>query len=305
MDHLRAIQYFISTVELGGFSAAAERHGVPASSISRRVSDLESHLQAQLLVRSTRKVTLTEVGRDYFNEVTTLVDQLTRSEQRVKNYQTEPQGRLKISSMVGFGERVLLPLLDEFMALYPSIVVDVELSDALSKLGRDDVDIAFRGGVVPDERILAVPLLNNQFVMVASPKYLAEHGVPTHTQDLTSHKGLFFKTPMGATPWLTQVSGQWQNVAPNEGLTSNNGRWLVQHCISGEGLLMLPRWVIREYLGQGELVELKFADPLQISEQKLGVYMLYQKLDYHVPKIKVAVDFLVARVRQQFSSELL
>lgn len=298
MDQLRALKYFTATVEAGNFSAAAKKFDVPASSVSRRIADLEASLGAQLLKRTTRTVSLTEVGLQYYNQVTTLIQQLEQCDKAVKDYQTTPTGTLKISSMVGFGERILAPILDEFTLRYPDIVLDVELNDQLSKLDRDDVDIAIRGGYAPDERVVAIHLMDNQFIPAASSTYLAQYGHPKSTKELPNHKGLFFKTPHGPTPWLSEINGEWQDVSAPSLLTTNNGQWLADKAVKGDGIIMMPRWVLQPYFERDELVELHFDEPLNITQnQTLGVYMLYQKLAYATPKVKAAVDFIVARIK--------
>jgi DNA-binding transcriptional LysR family regulator len=300
MDQLRALKYFTATVEAGNFSAAAKKFDVPASSVSRRIADLEASLGAQLLKRTTRTVSLTEVGLQYYTQVTDLIQQLEQCDRSVKDYQTLPTGTLKISSMVGFGERILAPILDEFSLRYPDILLDVELNDQLSKLDRDDVDIAIRGGFAPDERVVAIHLMDNQFVPAASPSYLAKYGQPKSTKDLPNHKGLYFKTPHGPTPWLSEINGEWQNVSAPSSLITNNGKWLAEKAVQGEGILMMPRWVLQPYFDVDELVELHFDEPLSITQsQILGVYMLYQKLAYATPKVKAAVDFITARIKGQ------
>ncbi|MCK6265788.1 LysR family transcriptional regulator [Vibrio sp. ZSDE26] len=298
MDKIRALKYFSATVEAGNFTVAAKRFGVPASSISRRIADLEESLGAQLLTRTTRSVVLTEVGQQYLQQVNGILAQLELSDQAVRDYQTAPTGTLKISAMVGFGEQVLIPILDEFSERYPDVLLDVVLSDEISKLNRDDVDIAIRGGFAPDERVVAIHLMDNGFVAAASKKYLNVAGVPRSTRDLVNHKGLYFKTPAGPTPWLSEVDGQWQNVSAPSALTTNNGKWLAQKAMDGLGIVMMPRWALQPYFERGDLVELTFDEPLNITENPhLGVYMLYQKLSYATPKVKAAVDFIAARVK--------
>lgn len=299
MDQLRALKYFVATVEAGNFTTAGKQFNVPASSVSRRIADLEASLGAQLLKRTTRTVSLTEVGAQYYSQVSGLIRQLEQYDQAVQSYQTKPTGTLKISSMVGFGERVLAPILDEFSLRYPDVQLDVVLSDQLSKLDRDDVDIAIRGGYAPDERVVAIKLLDNQFIPVASTSYLKAFGCPTSTKELPKHKGLYFKTPMGPTPWLSEVSNEWQDVSAPSVLTTNNGKWLVEKAINGEGILMMPEWVLKPYLESGELVKLEFEEPIGITQNpELGVYMLYQKLAYATPKVKAAIDFITSRVKE-------
>ena len=298
MDQLRAIRYFCKVVETGSFTKAATTFNVPPSSLSRRVADLEKSLGASLLKRSTRVVKLTEVGQIYYNDVQQILNQLIQSNEHVRSYQTTPMGRLSISSMVGFGEKILLPLLDEFTALYPQIVLDVSLSDELSTLGRDDVDIAIRGGYAPNERVLAIRLMDNDFIPVASASYLDKHGMPESALALKQHNGLYFKAPTGPTPWLCRMDGQWHDVSGPPIAISNNGPWLAKKACDGDGILMSTRWALASYLETGELQELKFEHQLTVTQHAdMAVYLLYQKQRYLVPKVKAAVDFLVERIK--------
>ncbi len=283
---------------MGSFTKAAGAFNVPPSSLSRRVADLEKSLGATLLKRSTRIVKLTEVGQIYYKDVQKILNQLEQSNETVRSYQTTPMGRLRISSMVGFGDKILLPLLDEFSALYPEIVLDVSLSDELSTLGRDDVDIAIRGGYAPNERVLAIRLMDNGFIPVASPGYLAEHGVPNNVMELKEHNGLYFKAPSGPTPWLCHMNDQWHDVSGPAVAISNNGPWLAKKACDGEGILMSTRWALASYLDSGQLQELKFEHELAITlNSDMAVYLLYQKQRYLVPKVKAAVDFLVEKIK--------
>jgi DNA-binding transcriptional LysR family regulator len=303
LDHLRAIRYFSKVVETGSFTKAASAFNVPPSSLSRRVAALEKSLGATLLKRSTRMVKLTEVGQIYYNDVQQILNQLEQSNETVRCYQTTPMGRLRISSMVGFGDKILLPLLDEFSELYPEIVLDVSLSDELSTLGRDDVDIAIRGGYAPNERVLAIRLMDNGFIPVASPSYLEKYGVPNNAMELKQHNGLYFKAPSGPTPWLCHMNGQWHDVSGPAVAISNNGPWLAKKACNGEGILMSTRWALAPYLESGELHELKFEHELAINQNAdMAVYLLYQKQRYLVPKVKAAVDFLVERIKVTIES---
>jgi DNA-binding transcriptional LysR family regulator len=301
MDELRALRYFSKVVETGSFTKAARVFSVPPSSLSRRVADLERSLGATLLKRSTRVVKVTEIGRIYFEQIQDILNQLEQSYETVRSYQAAPMGQLRISAMVGFGERILLALLDEFSQLYPDIIVDVSLSDELSALGRDDVDIAIRGGYAPNERVQAIRLMDNEFIPVASPGYLAEMGTPGNVLELRQHRGLYFRTPNGPSPWLCELDGQWEDVSAPQVAVSNNGKWLADKAIKGQGIIMAPRWLLTPYIERGELQVLYFDPVLRVTQNTdLAVYLLYQKQRYLVPKVKVAVDFLVARVRGKY-----
>lgn len=297
MDQLRALKYFIQVVETGSFTKAAAVFSVPPSSLSRRIADLEKSIGATLLKRSTRVVTLTEIGQRYYQQVSEIVTSLEQTNDSVRAYQSTPMGVLNISSMVGFGEQVLLPLLDEFSVLFPQITLNVTFSDELSSLGRDEVDLAIRGGYAPDERVVAIKLMNNDFIPVAAPSYIKQFGLPNDALLLKQHQGLYFKTPNGPTPWLCEDNGQWQDVSAPVALATNSGSWLVQKAIDGKGILMMPRWVVEAPLLSGSLIELDIKPTLKVTQNtNLGVFLLYQKQRYEVPKVKSAVDFLVAKL---------
>jgi DNA-binding transcriptional LysR family regulator len=305
MDELRALRYFSKVVETGSFTKAASLFSVPPSSLSRRVADLEHSLGATLLTRSTREVKVTEIGQTYYEQVREVIHQLEQSNEAVRSYQAKPMGQLRISSMVGFGERILLNLLDEFSELYPEIILDVSLSDELSTLGRDDVDIAIRGGYAPNERVQAIRLMDNEFIPVASPGYLAEMGTPTRVLELRQHRGLYFRTPAGPSPWLCNLDGQWEDVSAPQVAVSNHGKWLADKAVKGLGIVMAPRWLLANYLPNGTLQELFFDHEVRVSQNTdLAVYLLYQKQRYLVPKVKAAVDFLVAKVRPESTAEI-
>ena len=298
MDQLRALKYFVQVVETGSFTKAAAVFSVPPSSLSRRVADLEKSLGATLLKRTTRVLTLTEIGKSYYQQVSEIIKTLEVTDESVRSYQTTPMGILKISSTVGFGEQILLPLLDEFSTLYPQITLNVTLSDELTTLGRDEVDLAIRGGYAPDERVVAIKLMDNNFIPVAATCYLKEFGCPTDALHLKEHKGLYFNTPIGPTPWLCEIKGQWRDVSAEPYLMSNNGDWLLQKAIAGKGILMMPRWALSAYLATGQLVELDIKPRLTVTQNpNLGLFLLYQKQHYQVPKLKAAIDFLVARIK--------
>ncbi len=300
MDQLRALQYFVRVAETGSFSRAAEHFSVPPSSLSRRVADLEAHLGATLLKRSTRRVQLTEVGQLYYDNARDILERLAASDEAVSHYQSKPMGRLRISAMTGFGERILMPLLDQFTERYPDITLEVRLTDELSVLGRDNIDLAIRGGYAPDERVVGIKLMDNTFVPVAAPAYLERAGYPQHPLELRQHQGLYFQTPQGPTPWMSEVDGQWIKVSGPAVAISNAGRWLLKQAVAGKGILMMPKWALSSHLEKGELVELQLSHPVVITRNPdFGIYLLYQKLRYRVPKIKAAVDFLTGALRKE------
>lgn len=305
MDELKALKYFAKVAETGNFTQAAHSFGVPASSLSRRTADLEEKLGATLLQRTTRSVQLTEIGKTYYQHAREVLSQLNHANELVTNYQQKPMGELRISSMVTFGELYLLPQLDRFKQQYPEILLDVHLSDELSDLNEDHVDIAIRGGYVPNERIVAKKLMSNDFVPMASPAYLQANGTPTQAHELREHTGVYYRTPQGVTPWLAKIDDQWQDVSAPAVAVSNHYHWLLDKIVRGEGIALLPPWSVADHLKRGELKTLDISPPVTTTTQSgFGVYLLYQKHRYQVPKIKVAVDFLLTTLLDKGSSHL-
>lgn len=299
MDKLRALNYFAAVAETGSFSQAAKQFKVPPSSLSRRVADLEADLGATLLLRSTRVVKLTEIGQQYYQTIRGLLDQLAEADESVRTYQAEPQGILTISAMTLFGEARLVPLLDAFRARYPKITLDLHLSDEVTQFSRGGVDLAFRGGFAPNERVVAVRLLSNEFAPVAAPSYVKQFGMPDSPADLAHHRGLFYRSPQRTTPWLGLVDGVWQDVAPPAEVISNAGSWLLEQVLAGRGILMLPPWASKPYIESGQLQAIEFDPPLRMTLQgEPGVFMLYPKQRYQVPKVKAAVDFFTAALKE-------
>ncbi|MEM9624517.1 MAG: LysR substrate-binding domain-containing protein, partial [Pseudomonadota bacterium] len=293
MDQLKALRYFCKVVEKGSFTRAADDLALPPSSLSRRVADLETHLGANLLKRSTRLVQPTEIGQIYYHQIQDILFQLEQSDEAVKSYHANPVGTLRISSMVSFGENLLLPAMEEFQALFPDVVLDISLTDNLTTLGRDDVDIAIRGGYAPNERVQAVRLMDNRFVPVAAPAYLKAHGTPTSAYELQHHRGLFFRTPTGPSPWLCYDKDAWHDVSGEKFAVSNNAAWLGRLAVAGKGIVLAPEWSVAPVVEEGALVLIEVTPELRVSQNpELAIYLLYQKQRYVVPKVKVAVDFL-------------
>ena len=190
MDQLRAINYFIKVAELGSFVEASRVLGVPASSVSRRLQDLEAELGVTLLSRTTRAVRLTELGQLYLDRVRPTVDNLRYTHELVKNHHASPTGILRMSAITGYGEYRLVPALRRLRQRFPELVVDLELTDQLIDLTNDEIDIAIRATAHPPERAIARRLNSNNYLLVAAPAYLEECGAPRSLDDLQHHRTL-------------------------------------------------------------------------------------------------------------------
>ncbi|OMH31738.1 LysR family transcriptional regulator [Motiliproteus sp. MSK22-1] len=297
MDIFKAMTTFVRVVEDGTFSAAADRLQTPVSSVSRQVRALEEHLGTELMLRSTRSLQLTEIGKLYLNETRQILEGLSLAEDLVANYHQVPKGVLRISAMPSYGEQAVVPLLAEFEQLYPEIVIDLELTDQLADFNQSNIELAFRGGTLPDERLVAQQLDDNRFYLCASPSYLEYNGIPRQVSDLQYHKALLYRAPHQVMRWLAIDNNNFQTVSIEEVLITNSASLLMQSVLAGKGLAMLPLWGIRESLRQGDIQLVELEQSITASQiGTAGIYMLYQRLRYEVPKIRAAVDFFKKRL---------
>lgn len=301
MDKLRALNYLLKVADTLSFSRAAQAFGVPASSISRRITDLEAELGVQLLHRTTRTVRLTEIGAQYLEQVRAGLAQLQDADELLGQRRSRPSGVLRISAMPSYGQLLLMPVLQDFGARYPDIVLDVQLSDALVELGRDQIDVAIRGGRQPQARVVARRLDPNRFLLAASPHYLAQRGRPRHLAELEQgHRALMYRGPHSLIKWQGQDEQGWRELAMSPAFISNDGASLIAMACRHQGLVLLPEWGLRPHLQRGELVELALDQAVSVggggSGGEAGIYLLYLQTRFRVPKVRVAVDFLTQRL---------
>ncbi|CAM3938621.1 putative HTH-type transcriptional regulator [Pseudomonas reidholzensis] len=297
MDKLRALNYFTKVAQTLSFTEAAAAFDVPASSISRRIAELEKALGAQLLHRTTRTVRLTEAGEVYLQQISLGMAQLEAAEELVRERGNTPSGMLRISCMAGYGRLMLMPVLEDFSERYPDILLDVHLSDELVDLGGDQVDIAIRGGVQPEHRVVARRLDPSRFVLAASPTYLAQRGTPKTLDDLSSHAALLYRGPKSVFKWLGFDGQEWVYPAIDPVFISNDGASLLAMACRHRGMVLLPEWSLRAHLERNALVVVELEQPVAVSRSaQTGIYLLYAQSRYPIPKIRAAVEFIYERL---------
>jgi DNA-binding transcriptional LysR family regulator len=293
MDKLKAMYHLCCIAEAGGFSAAAKLAGVPVSTISRSIQSLESDLGAELLKRSTRHVALTEIGKIYLDESKDILAAIDRAEGRVGSYHNAPSGVLRISALPHYAEFRMLPLLEDFQARYPQIVIDLDLSNQVADFHRGETDIAIRGGRAPDGRVIAQRLEDNTHHLCASASYLEKFGIPKSIEELNQHHSLLYRSPGQVLHWHVESQGTWQRVDINTALISSSLRVILQGLLTDQGMAMLPSWCIEEEIADGRLCWVPMPQTMSViaAHPEGGIYMLYQQPQYTIPKIKVAVDY--------------
>lgn len=299
MDKLRALQYLLKVADTLSFSRAGKVFGVPASSISRRIADLEAELGVELLYRTTRMVRLTEAGTRYVEQVRAGMAQLHDADELVSQRSKTVSGTLRISAMSGYGP-LLMPALLDFCDCYPDITLDVHLTDAVVDLGRDQIDIAIRGGRQPQERVVARKLDPNHFILAASPQYLAQMGTPRTLDDLCEHHALMYRGPNAVIKWQGLDDDGWNEIPVTPAFISNDGASLIAMACRHRGLVLLPEWSLKDNLRRGELVQVTLEQPVSVARGgDGGIYLLYLQPRYQIPKVRVVVEFLVGRLGEE------
>ncbi|SDB61868.1 LysR family transcriptional regulator [Pseudomonas sp. NFACC13-1] len=256
MLDLNDVALFVQVVRSGSFAEAARRLGMPSNTVSRRVQQLETQLGTRLLQRSTRKLTLTQVGQGFYERCVGAVDGLTEAGQELMKGSDEPSGLVRIAAMADFFDFFPMQWVADFLAAHPRVQLDFVLSDDRVDLIADRIDVAFRGGPLQDSGYVGRQLLSNEGDgMVASPAYLAARGMPAALQDLAHHDSVSFAHPSGLSHWrLIGPDGTEEEVQVPSRFNANTAQALRKAAVAGLGIAVLPSAVSSVDLEAGRLV---------------------------------------------------
>jgi DNA-binding transcriptional LysR family regulator len=291
MERFEAMQTFVRVVEAGSFSAAAERMAVAKSVVSRRVQELEAHLGVRLLNRTTRRLSLTESGRHYYERILHIITEVEETELAITSEQAELRGELRIAVPLSFGLLHLMPLLNDFIAEHPALLLDLNLSDRQLNLIEEGVDLAIRIGRLADSTLVARRLAPIRFVVCASPDYLQRFGEPRTPDELVDHQGLLYSNIPEGVQWSFSAGGRNRSVKVPTRLRANNGDALLQAAINGLGITVMPSFLGYNALAQGLLKPVLTDYPVQ-SE---AIYAIYPSQRYLPRRVRALVDLLVDR----------
>jgi DNA-binding transcriptional LysR family regulator len=253
MLDLNQVRMFVQVVRARSFAEAARRLGVPANTLSRHVRQLEDALDTRLMQRSTRKLTLTDLGSMFYDRCADAVDEVLEAGRMAVDGSAVPSGSVRVAAPADFLDSFMLPWLAEFLARYPKVRVEFVLSDSRADLIGEGIDVAFRGGSREDSRHAYRRLATQYFKLVASPAYLASRGVPQTLQALTEHDCLISGRPASASWELTGPRGA-EEVKVSGRVGANTARALLQSCLAGLGIALLPNMLIIADIHAGRLV---------------------------------------------------
>ncbi|UMB77621.1 LysR family transcriptional regulator [Dickeya fangzhongdai] len=283
---------FVSVVESGSFSRAAEQLGLANSAVSRAVKKLEMKLGVSLLNRTTRQLSLTEEGERYFRRVQQILQEMAAAETELMETRRTPRGLLRIDAATPVVLHLLMPLVKPFRERYPEVALSLVSSETFINLIERKVDVAIRAGTLTDSSLRARPLFTSYRKIVASPDYVAKHGAPQHVDALAQHLCLGFTEPVSLNTWpVARADGQLYEI--EVGLSSNSGETLKQLSLTGNGIACLSDYMIDGEIARGELVEL-------LADRRLPVAMPFSAVYYSdravSTRIRAFIDFLSEQV---------
>ncbi len=283
------MQAFCAVVEQGSFVAAARALDLSPALVSKYVSQLEAHLGARLLQRSTRSLSLTEAGETCFARASAILAEVEALEDALHQAQSLPCGRLRLTAPRVLGEDMLAPILAGFLRAYPDITLELHLSDRFEDIVAEGFDLAIRIGALRASSLIARRLAGWKVVVAGAPGYLARHGRPEHPEDLTEHACIIDRNFSGGAVWPFRVAGERLSVAVSGQVSANSAMACRDLALAGLGLVLSPEHVLRPALDSGALVPL--------LEQYCGfesaVYAVYPDRGHLPAKTRALLDFLV------------
>ncbi|MFQ3192976.1 MAG: DNA-binding transcriptional LysR family regulator [Paraglaciecola sp.] len=284
----QGISEFVNVAETESFTKASQKLAISTAQVSRQVNALEKRLNIKLFYRTTRKVSVTEEGRVFYHHCRGVLDGLDAAERAITNLQSTPQGKIKLTAPVTYGEQQILPLINDFMQQYPDIEVTAYLSNQQLDLVDESFDLAIRLGNLSDSSLMAKKLTERANYVCASPAYLEKYGIPHSLSELNKHNCLLGTRDY----WHFSDAGKEKNIRVAGKLRCNSGFGLVDAALKGIGIVQLPDYYIKEHLINGTLISL--LDNYKAPDE--GIWAIYPQNRHLSPKIRLLVDYLLAHL---------
>jgi len=298
---LQQLRTFVDVVHQGSFAAAARQLDMAPSMVTRSVAALERELGVRLMQRTTRKLSLTEAGAAYYEHVCSALELLERASDEAHSVTGEVRGAVRVTASVSYGQMVIVPVLPALHQLHPGLEIDLLLTDRLVDLVAERVDIAVRLGPAVDSSLVGMQLASARYRVCASPAYLESHGQPRMPADLAQCDCLRFPLPGFRTQWKFRVAdGPVEIVDVHGWLVLSTALALLRAALDGLGPVLLADWVVAPDLACGRLVDLFPGHEVTGTSFDSAVCLLYASRAYVPRRVRTVVDFLKARVGQQY-----
>ena len=289
MDRLKQIESFVAVATRGSLTASAQAEGVAPAVIGRRIDALEERLGVRLLLRTTRRITLTHEGSAFLEDCQRLLAELARAEASVSAGGVKASGHLRVTAPAGFGRRHVAPLVPGFIAAHPEVSLSLNLSDRVVDIVNEGFDCAVRVGDLPDSSLVSVRLADNRRLCVASPDYLARAGVPATPAELMRHACLTLSSDAGQSRgWAFSIGGAVTHLRPSGMLDCSDGQVLHDWCVQGLGIAWRSTWEVEDGLAQGRLqaVLQDYAAPAN------GIFAVFPQRRHLPLRVRLWIDFL-------------
>ncbi len=282
---------FVAVSEAESFTGAAKRLGISTAQVSRQISALENRLNTKLFYRTTRKVSMTEEGAIYYRHCRQVLDGLEEAEQAISSLRETPQGLIKLTAPYMYGEQFILPLVIEFMGMYPDIEVVADLTNQKVDLVESGYDLAIRLGRLASSSMMAKKLTTRIQYVCAAPAYIEKFGVPHSLSELSQHNCL-----VGSLDhWFFLEDKKEKSVRVSGNLNCNSGYVLLDAALQGHGLVQLPDYYVDAHITRGDLIVVLE----KYQEKSEGIWALYPNNRHLSPKVRMLVDFLAERLSGQ------
>jgi DNA-binding transcriptional LysR family regulator len=289
MDRLKQIESFVSVATRGSLTAAAKAENVAPAVIGRRIDALEERLGVKLLLRTTRRISLTHEGSAFLEDCQRLLADLANAEASVSAGGVKASGYLRVTAPAGFGRRHVAPLVPRFIAQHPDVSLSLNLSDRVVDIVNEGFDCAVRVGDLPDSSLVSVRLADNRRLCVAAPSYLKRAGTPQHPADLARHECLALSSDASQTRgWAFVIDGEPSHLRPSGRLDCSDGQVLHDWCLQGLGIAWRSTWEVEREVAAGELVSVldAFAAPPN------GIYAVFPQRKHLALRVRLWIDFL-------------
>jgi DNA-binding transcriptional LysR family regulator len=289
MDKLRQLESFVAVATKGSLTATARAEGVAPAVIGRRIDALEERLGVKLLVRTTRRISLTHEGSAFLEDCQRLLADLASAEASVSAGGVKASGHLRVTAPAGFGRRHVAPLVPRFIALHPDVSVSLNLSDRVVDIVNEGFDCAVRVGDLPDSSLISVRLADNRRQCVAAPSYLLRAGAPQHPADLARHECLTLSSNASQTRgWAFRVDGEVTHLRPHGRLDCSDGQVLHDWCLKGLGIAWRSTWEVAAEISAGRLQPLleNYAAPPN------GIFAVFTHARHLPLRVRLWIDFL-------------
>ena len=301
LDRLEAMSVLLAAVECGSLSKASRELRLPLATVSRKVAELEAHLNATLLIRSPRGLELTPAGRSYVTAAKAILEQVTEAERAASGEYSEPKGDLVVTAPIMFGRLHVLPVVTRFLAAYPDVAVGLVMTDRVTHFLEDQVDVALRIGPLPDSSLIATALGTVRHVICASPDYLAANGTPLTPDDLARHSVISFQSVSSLSTWTFESDGVEIRSTFRSRLSVNTIDAAIVAGLSGAGLIRAVSYQVVDHVRAGRLKIV--LEPFEQAPRP--VHLVYDTQNRLPLKLRAFVDFVVPRLRERLTDAAL